>query len=209
MRKILLAGVAVLALGAATPTFAQNNDAKSGEKAGAVVGGTAGAVTGGTIGFFLGGPIGAVIGGFAGAAIGGAAGVSAASVDYAANNPLDPIVIEGNLDVGFVVPEDIVIAEVPDDPKYGYIYANNRVYIVDLDSREIVHSPGFMIPNDVVVFVQNNPIDDVEFDGQLEAGVEFNGQLTDVPDNGFYAYAYVGGRPLLVDKSTNRVVWVG
>ena len=38
MRKILLASVAVLALGAALPAYAQ--EATKGEKAGAVVGGT-------------------------------------------------------------------------------------------------------------------------------------------------------------------------
>lgn len=211
MRKILLTGVAVLALSAATvtPLFAQDNNSTSEEKAGAVVGGTAGAVTGGTIGFFLGGPIGAVIGGFTGAAIGGAAGVSAASIDYAANNPLDPIVIEGDLDVGYVVPEDIVLAEVPDDPKYGYIYANNRVYIVDRETREIVHSPGFLIPNDVVSYVESNPTDDVEWDGELAAGVEFSGEIQDIPDNSFYGYVYVDGRPVLVEKASLRVVWVG
>ena len=127
-------------------------------------------MTGGTIGFFLGGPVGAVIGGFTGAAIGGAAGVSAASVDYAANNPVDTVIIDGDLDVGYVVPDDIVLAEVPDDPAYGYIYANNRVYIVDRETREIVHSPGFLIPNDVVSYVEGNPVDDVEFDGDLAAG---------------------------------------
>lgn len=207
MRKILLASVAVLALGAAAPSFAQ--EATTDEKAGAVVGGTAGAVTGGTIGFFLGGPVGAIIGGFTGATIGGAAGVSAASIDYAANNPLDPVFIDADLDVGYVFPEDVVIAEVPDDPKYGYVYANNRVYIVDRESRAIVHSPGFLIPNDVVDFVRDNPTEDVEFEGTLEAGAEFTGSLSDIPDSEFYGYAYVGGRPVLVEEDTGRIVWVG
>ena len=97
----------------------------------------------------------------------------------------------------------------PDDPDYGYIYANNRVYIVDRDSREIVHSPGFLIPNDVVAYVEANPVDDVEFNGTLEAGAEFNGELFEIPDNNFYGYIYVDGRPALVERSTLRVVWVG
>lgn len=208
MRKILLASVAVLGLGVATTgsSFAQSNNS---EAAGAVVGGTAGAVTGGTIGFFLGGPVGAVIGGFTGATIGGAAGVSASSVDYASNNPVDTVIIDGNLDVGYIVPDDIVIAEVPDDPAYGYIYANNRVYIVDRDTRAIVQSPGFLIPNDVVAYVEANPTDDVQFDGSLEAGVEFSGDIIAIPDNNFYGYVYVGGRPVLVERASGRVVWVG
>lgn len=208
MRKILLASVAALAL-SASATAVSAQDATPSERAGAVVGTTAGAVTGGTIGFFLGGPVGAVIGGFTGAAIGGAAGVSAASVDYAANNPLDPVYIDGSVDVGYVVPEDIVIAEVPDDPAYGYIYANNRVYIVDRNTREIVHSPGYIVPNDVVGYVEANPVDDVQFSGTVEAGVTFDGELFDVPDSDFYGYAYVDGRPILVEEASGRIVWVG
>jgi hypothetical protein len=208
MRKILLASVAVLALGAALPAYSQER-LSTDEKAGAVVGGTAGAVTGGTIGFFLGGPIGAVIGGFTGATLGGAAGVSASSVDYASNNPIDTVIIDGDLDVGYVVPDDVTIAEVPDDPRYGYIYANNRVYIVDRDSREVVQSPGFLIPNHVVAYVQDNPVDDVQFDGDFAAGAEFSGDLTAIPDDNFYGYVYVNGHPALVERSTHRIVWVG
>ena len=207
MRKFLLASVAILALGAATPSLAQSTE---GDKAaGAVVGGTAGAVTGGTIGFFLGGPVGAVIGGFTGAAIGGAAGVSAASVEYAANNPLDPVYIDGSVDVGFVIPDDVDIAVFPDDPEYGYIYANNRVYIVDLETREILQSPGYIVPNSVATYVQENPTDDISFDGEITTGVEFSGELNSVPDNNFYGYVYVNGRPVLVEKSSRRVIWIG
>jgi hypothetical protein len=153
--------------------------------------------------------VGAVIGGFAGATLGGAAGVSAASVDYAASNPVDTVFIDADVDVGYVVPDDVAIAEVPDDPDYGYIYANNRVYIVDRHSREIVHSPGFLIPNDVVSYVEANPVDDVDFDGTFEAGVEFSGDIVDIPDNNFYGYIYVNGRPALVERHSHRVVWVG
>lgn len=206
MRKILLAGTALLALSTVLPAYAEST---TNEKAGAVVGATTGGVTGGTIGFFLGGPIGAVIGGFTGAAIGASAGVSATTVDYSANNPVDPVVIRGNIDVGFVVPDDVQIASVPDDDRYGYIYANNRVYIVDRDSRKIVHSPGFLIPSNVVSYVEANPVDNVTFTGKLSAGADFSGQLTVIPDSDYYGYAYVDGRPVLVEKSSNRIVWVG
>ena len=162
-------------------------------------------MTGGTIGFFLGGPVGAVIGGFTGAAIGGAAGVSAASVDYAANNPVDTVIIDGDLDVGYVVPDDIVLAEVPDDPAYGYIYANNRVYIVDRETREIVHSPGFLIPNDVVSLRQR-PTRSTTSSSRATCRPASSSAATstDVPDNGFYGYVYVDGRPVLVEKASGR-----
>src|SRR5688572_5120459 len=66
MRKLLLAGVAAVALTAFAPTASMAGDLDRN----VVIGGTAGAWTGGTIGFLLGGPIGAVIGGWTGAAIG-------------------------------------------------------------------------------------------------------------------------------------------
>ena len=65
MRKLILAGAAILSLSAAIPAYAQDTDAAAG--AGAAVGATSGA----TLGFIFGGPVGAIIGGFSGAIIGG------------------------------------------------------------------------------------------------------------------------------------------
>jgi hypothetical protein len=206
MRKLLLASVAIIALGAAAPVYAQDaNEAQEG----AVIGGTAGAATGGTIGFFLGGPVGAIIGGFAGATLGAQAGVDASTVEYSSMNPVDPVFIEGDLDVGYVVPADVEIHAVPDDDRYGYIYANNRVYIIDLESRAVVQSPGFVIEARAVDFVKANPVDDVEFSGELAAGATIDVDLFDIPDNNFYGYVYVDGRPVLVEKGSRTIIWVG
>ena len=30
-----------------------------------------------------------------------------------------------------------------------------------------------------------------------------------IPDNRFYGYVYVDGRPVLVEQASGRVVWVG
>ena len=57
--------------------------------------------------------------------------------------------------------------------------------------------------------MKDNPVDDVQFDGELAAGVEFSGDINAIPDDSFYGYIYVNGRPALVEKSTHRVVWVG
>lgn len=205
MRKILMAGVAALAIVAAGPALADD------KSAGAAVGGAAGAATGGTIGFFLGGPIGAVIGGFTGAVIGGSAGVSASTVDYAANNPVDPIYIDDNIDVGYRIGSDVHVYPVQGDDRYGYFYANNRVYIVDTTSGEVVHSPGYVIPSDTVAYVKAHPMDDVEFSGDLAPGAHISAdfQFGTIPDNPDFSYVYVGGRPVLVDNRSNIVVWVG
>jgi hypothetical protein len=207
MRKLLLASVAILALGAAAPVYAQNANDEAQE--GAVIGGTAGAATGGTIGFFLGGPVGAIIGGFAGATLGAQAGVDASTVEYSSMNPVDPVFIEGDLDVGYVVPADVEIHAVPDDDQFGYIYANNRVYIVDLNSRAVVQSPGFVIEAQAVDFVKANPVDDVDFSGELAAGATIDVDLMEIPDNNFYGYVYVDGRPVLVERGSRTIVWVG
>lgn len=136
MKSILVAAAAVLVLGAA-PVAAQSD---AGAAVGAGAGGVSGAITGGLI--F--GPIGAIIGGFTGAVI-GASVVSEAAVDYARANPTDPIVIEGEIDVGYVVPEEVEVRVVEGDEDYGYFYTEDRLWFVDLDSREVVYSPGTVV----------------------------------------------------------------
>jgi hypothetical protein len=136
MRKLLLASVAIFALGAA-PALAQSD-------AGAAVGGTAGGVSGAVAGGLIFGPIGAIIGGFTGAVI-GASVVSDASIEYVRLNPTDPVVIEGELEAGFVVPETIVVHEIEGDPEYGYFYTNDRVWFVKLSDRTVVYSPGVVV----------------------------------------------------------------
>jgi outer membrane lipoprotein SlyB len=202
MRKLLLIGVALAALGAATPALAQEADA--------AVGATAGGATGGTIGFLLGGPIGAIVGGWAGAVIGADAAVSTESVKFAGENPVDPVIVDADLDVGFVVPEDITIHAIEGDDEFGYFYANNRVYIVSLADRTIVQSPGFLIPEKVVAFVEANPVESVTIEGDLAAGVQLGAdiEIAAIPDDPSYGYVYVDDRPALVDLDSRMVVWV-
>jgi hypothetical protein len=204
MRKLLLVGVALASLGAAMPAFAQSSDGK------AVVGATAGGATGGTIGFLLGGPVGAIVGGWAGAVIGGEAAVSDASIRFAGEHPVEVVTLDTDLTVGTVVDADVTIHPIEGDEKFGYIYANNRVYIVDLASREIVQSPGFLIPNETVAFVEANPTASISVDGDIAPGFELDADvaLADIPDNRTYKYVYINDRPVLVDASSRTVVWV-
>ena len=122
MRKLILAGAALLSLSTALPAFAQDNDAAAG--AGAAVGAT----TGGTIGFLIGGPIGAIIGGFSGAVIGG--GVSDAAIAYAGNHPVEQVYLDTDLDVGVKVSSDVELHPIEGDDDLSYFYANGRVWIV-------------------------------------------------------------------------------
>jgi hypothetical protein len=136
LTSILLASSTALALIAA-PALAQSDSETA---AAGVTGSIAGAVTGGLI--F--GPIGAIIGGFTGAVIGTEV-VDDDAVEYARLNPSDPIEVEGNVEVGYVVPDDIELRIVEGDPDHGYFYTNDRVYFVDLESRTVVYSPGTVV----------------------------------------------------------------
>lgn len=131
MRKLLLIGAAVAALSAAVPAQAQADDK------GAFVGGTAGAWTGGTIGFFLGGPVGAVIGGWTGAATGAVIGSSVLDDDVRFDRG-GSIDIDVEYRVGDFVDADVRLRHIRGEDRYGYFRAHGQVYVVDLDTREIV-----------------------------------------------------------------------
>lgn len=203
MRKLLMLGVAIASLGMALPAMAQSDTD-------AAAGATIGGATGGTIGFLLGGPIGAIIGGWTGAVIGADAAVSAESVKFAGEHPVDPLFLDADIDVGFVVAEDMTIHPIEGDDKFGYFYANNRVYIVDLATRTVVQSPGFLIPEQVVAYVEANPVPSVTLDADVRAGLLLEGtiEIAAIPDNQSYGYIYFNDRPALVDLDSRTVVWV-
>ena len=147
MKNLLLASVAVFAL--AGPALAQavvvQEVPQENTDAAATVGAGAGGATGAVVGGLIFGPIGAVIGGFAGASIGADAGVEATSVDYVRLNPTEPVVIQGDIDVGYVVPETVVVHTIENDPTYGYFYTNDRAYFVDMSDRTVAYSPGTVV----------------------------------------------------------------
>lgn len=139
MRKILLASAALAIL--AGPALAQTTvvtttEPKSdGERAAGTLAGTgAGAVAGALVG----GPIGAVVGGVAGTVIGGAASAPDDVQQYVLANPVDPVVVEGDVKSGYVVPDTVVLTPVPSNPDYVYFYNNNRPVIVSKADRRVV-----------------------------------------------------------------------
>lgn len=146
MKKLFIALMASTIVLAPAISQAQIiKDANEQAAGGAVVGGAAGATTGAIVGGLIFGPIGAAIGGFTGATIGAAGGVEASSVDYVRMHPTDPVVIDGTIDVGYAVPEAIVIHPIEGDATHGYFYTNDRVYFVDLSNRAVVYSPGIVV----------------------------------------------------------------
>ncbi|MDB5615496.1 MAG: hypothetical protein JWQ22_3149 [Devosia sp.] len=147
MNKKTVTFAAALLLATTSMASAQAIVVESDSKAdaSAVVGGTAGGATGAAVGGLVFGPIGAVIGGFAGATIGASAGVEASSVEYVRLNPTTPVVIDGSVDVGYVVPAEIELHAIDGDPSHGYFYTNDRVYFVNLNDRTVVYSPGTVV----------------------------------------------------------------
>lgn len=205
MRKFLMISAAIAALVSAGPSLAQSTDTD------ATAGAAAGGVAGGIAGFFLGGPIGAIIGGWTGAVIGAEANVPDVVIRYAGEHPVDPIRISGEIKVGYKLGEDIRIHAVEGSDRYGYFYANNRVWIVDLETREVVMSPGYTLREADIDYVRTHHVDDIAYSGTLQVGATIDGdfELFGLPDDETYAYVYVSGRPVLVDRTSRVILWIG
>lgn len=213
MNKLIMASMAALSLAIALPAAAQDKvvgvETNSNAEAGAVIGATGGGTTGAVIGGLLGGPIGALIGGFAGATIGAEAGVATSSVEYVAAHPVEPIYFDGNADVGFIVPADVTIYPIEGDQAYGYVYANDRVWIVDLSTRALVQSPGYLVPQSAADYARANPTASLEAQGDVVVGYVLpdGSEVSTIP-NSRYGYVYFGDRPALVDTTSRTVVWI-
>ena len=128
MRKLALAGMAVLALGCVSPSFAADS--------GAAAGGTAGAAAGATAGFFIAGPLGAVVGGVIGAGVG--AGVSSDAQDYARSHREASVTYDGDIRPGYRVGTGLHMYPVPNDEKYSYVYVNDHPVLIDNKTGTVV-----------------------------------------------------------------------
>ncbi len=133
--------------------------------------------------------------------------------DYVIAHPADPVVIEGELSRGYVVPRNIVVRPIPESPGYGYIYVDGRPVIVSMDNRQVVYldEPSGGVPDEVITYVERNPVDAVIVEGPIDTGtvIPEDVPLVAVPDQPRYSYVYLdNGRPALVDNGTRRVVWV-
>jgi hypothetical protein len=200
MRKLLLAATALVSLGlVAGPADAQTRTNLAP---------AAGATTGATLGFVFGGPVGAIIGGFSGAVVGSA--VSDASVSYVGNHPVEEVFIDGDLGVGYEVGTKVKLYDIEGDPDHAYFYANNRVWIVDRDSGEIVYSPGFVVSERAVAYAKAHKRPSVTISGDVSPGFELGGdvEITTIPDARGYGYVYIDDQPALVNVNSRTVVWI-
>ena len=97
-------------------------------------GGAAGAVAGAIVG----GPIGALIGAGIGMGVGAAVTPSKRVTTYVQDNPTDPIYLDGEVVVGAGIPEEVVLAEVPES-EYYYAYVNGVRVLVKRDTRRVAY----------------------------------------------------------------------
>ncbi len=204
MRNLLLATVAVAALGIGAAHAQSNDDAQRG------FGATAGGATGAVAGAVVGGPIGALVGGFAGAVIGAETAVPDEVVGYVVENPVETVTYEGDLEAGVLIPADVEVVQVPDYPEYGYIYVNGRPVLVEYESREVVYSPGYVVPERTVTYITEHPADAVVIDGGVSTGaiLPSDVEIVEVPEDPYYGYVYTDRGPIVVERGTREVIWV-
>ena len=126
MRKLLLATIAVLGIGSVGVAYADD----------AAAGGAAGAAAGATAGFFIGGPVGAAVGGVIGA--GSGASIASGDEDYVRHHRVDSIHYDGDVRVGYRVGPKLHLYALPDNPKYSYVYVDDRPVMIDNGSQTVV-----------------------------------------------------------------------
>lgn len=216
MRKLLLAGTAIAAF-AIAPAFAQEPpvdnsnqyDTQSSQTTNPAVGAGGGAATGAVAGAVVGGPVGAVIGGFAGAVIGAATSVPEPARQYVVAHPVAPVAVEQPVQAGMVVPASATLTPIPDYPEYSYVYIDGRPVIVKAQSREVVYSPGYVVPDRTISYVEQNPVDPVTVDTTITTGsvIPPDVRIVPVPDDPAYGYVYTESGPVLVNQGSRTVVW--
>ena len=64
--------------------------------------------------------------------------ISETTITYVERNPIDPVVIDGGVAAGTVIPDGVSIVGVPENPNYGYIYVEGRPVLVDRGTRQVI-----------------------------------------------------------------------
>ncbi|MCF3639145.1 DUF1236 domain-containing protein [Rhizobium sp. TRM95111] len=60
------------------------------------------------------------------------------TITYIESNPVEPVMLEGPVATGTVIPEAVQIVDVPESPSYGYIYVDDRPVLVDRGTRQVI-----------------------------------------------------------------------
>ena len=107
--------------------FSDNSDEQ------ALIGGAYGAAAGALVA----GPIGAIVGGFATAAVAEATVKPEVKI-YAAENPVEPVLLNGEVVVGATIPNTVAVYSLPEYSEYAYLNVNGDTVIIDADTYEIV-----------------------------------------------------------------------
>ena len=97
-----------------------------------------GAVAGATIGAIVGGPVGAAIGGAAGAVAGAAIDPPDTVRAFIANNPVQPIYLQGEVVVGATIPQTVQVMPVP-QYQYAYVNVNGQPVLVEPGTHRVVY----------------------------------------------------------------------
>lgn len=60
------------------------------------------------------------------------------TITYVERHPVDPVVLEGEVVSGGVIPDSVQLIEIPDDPEYAYVYVDSGPVIVERETRKVV-----------------------------------------------------------------------
>ena len=60
------------------------------------------------------------------------------TIVYVEQNRLEPVMLEGPVEAGVLIPETVQIVDVPENPNYGYIYVDDRPVLIDRGTREVI-----------------------------------------------------------------------
>ena len=144
---------------------------------------------------------------------------------YIVDNPRPPVVLEGRISQGSVVPMDVELVPVPDNPEYVYFYdGDNRPVVVRAEDRQVVYvdEDGIPVapqrtvvqtedpmPDELIGYVRDNPVDPVVIDGDVDIGYQVPAGAALQPVAGYdgYSYFYHDGRPYVVKTDERRVVY--
>lgn len=64
--------------------------------------------------------------------------LSETTITYVERHPVEPVILEGPVEAGVVLPETVQIVEIPESPDYGYVYVEGRPVVVDRGTREVI-----------------------------------------------------------------------
>ncbi|GAD56874.1 DUF1236 domain-containing protein [Limimaricola cinnabarinus] len=84
------------------------------------------------------GPVGILGAAAIGAALGDGATPNEQTITYVRENPIDPVLLEGEVVVGAGIPQEVELSPIP-DAEYSYLYVNGTPVLVEPEERRVVY----------------------------------------------------------------------